>query len=81
MLLLDEPTTALDLGHQQRVLELIDALRRERRLTVVSAMHDLTLAGQYSARVLLLAGGRIIADGPATTIISAPSTGPTTIAA
>ena len=63
VLLLDEPTTALDLGHQQRVLELIDALRGERQLTVISAMHDLTLAGQYADRVLLLVGGQIVAEG------------------
>ena len=44
MLLLDEPTTALDLGRQQLVLELVDALRRD-GLTVVTTMHDLTLAG------------------------------------
>ena len=48
LLLLDEPTTALDLGRQQDVLELVDALRLEAGLTVVAAMHDLTLAGQYA---------------------------------
>ena len=45
ILLLDEPTTALDIGHQQEVLELVDKLRYERGLTVVSTMHDLTIAG------------------------------------
>ncbi|MFM8015959.1 MAG: ABC transporter ATP-binding protein, partial [Actinomycetota bacterium] len=54
VLLLDEPTSALDLGHQQHALELVDRLRRERNLIVVSAMHDLTLAGFYSDRLLLL---------------------------
>ena len=51
LLLLDEPTAALDIGHGQRVLELVDELRDERRLTVVSAMHDLTLAGEFSDRL------------------------------
>ncbi|MBV8386601.1 MAG: ABC transporter ATP-binding protein, partial [Acidimicrobiia bacterium] len=46
VLLLDEPTTALDVGHQQEVLELVDELRMSRGLTVLSTMHDLTLAGQ-----------------------------------
>ena len=50
ILLLDEPTTALDVGHQQEVLELVDRLRVANALTVVSTMHDLTLAGQYADR-------------------------------
>jgi iron complex transport system ATP-binding protein len=45
ILLLDEPTSALDIGHQQQALELVARLRRDHGLTVVSAMHDLTLAG------------------------------------
>ena len=44
-------------------LELIDELRRERGLTVVSAIHDLTLAGQFADRLLLLAAGRVAAAG------------------
>jgi len=62
ILLLDEPTTALDLGRQQQALELIDSLRGD-GLTVVSTMHDLTLAGQYADRLLLLDGGRLVAAG------------------
>ena len=62
MLLLDEPTSALDIGHQQHVLDLVNALRTEDGLTVVAAMHDLTLAGQYSGRVLLMHEGRVMAD-------------------
>jgi iron complex transport system ATP-binding protein len=64
IVLLDEPTSALDVGHQQDVLELVAALRRDERLTVISAMHDLTLAGQFADRVVLLAGGRSIVAGP-----------------
>ena len=63
ILLLDEPTAALDVGRQQQVLELVDELRRERGLTVVSAMHDLTLAGQFAHRLLLVDGGRLVAEG------------------
>jgi iron complex transport system ATP-binding protein len=70
VLLLDEPTAALDVGHQQQVLELIDALRAERGLTVVSAMHDLTLVGQFTERLLLLSGGRAVADGPAGVVLT-----------
>ncbi len=64
VLLLDEPTSALDIGHQQQALELVDRMRHERGLTVVSAMHDLTLAGLYADRLALLHEGRLVAQGP-----------------
>lgn len=63
VLLLDEPTTALDVGRQQEALELVEELRAERRLTVLAAMHDLTLAGQYADRLALLDGGRLVRHG------------------
>jgi len=63
VLLLDEPTAALDVGRQQQVLELVDGLRLDRGLTVVSAMHDLTLAGLFAERLLLVDGGRLVAAG------------------
>ncbi|WP_433478681.1 ABC transporter ATP-binding protein [Spirillospora sp. CA-142024] len=64
VLLLDEPTTALDIGHQQQVLELIDQLRLSDELTVVTTIHDLTLAGQYADGLVLISGGRVAAAGP-----------------
>ena len=63
IVLLDEPTAALDIGHQQQALELLDGLRVESGLTLVAAMHDLTLAAQYADRMLLLDAGRVVADG------------------
>jgi iron complex transport system ATP-binding protein len=63
IVLLDEPTAALDIGHQQQALDLLDVLRRESGLTLVAAMHDLTLAAQYADRMVLLDGGRVAADG------------------
>jgi iron complex transport system ATP-binding protein len=72
LLLLDEPTSALDAGRQQEALELIDALRLDAGLTVVAAMHDLTLAGQYASRLLLLSGGRIVAQGAAAEVLTEP---------
>ena len=72
VLLLDEPTTALDLGRQQLVLELVDSLRGD-GLTVVSTMHDLTLAGQYADRLLLLDRGAVAAEGTALEVLSAPN--------
>jgi iron complex transport system ATP-binding protein len=70
VLLLDEPTTGLDVGHQQQVMELVDTLRRDLELTVVSAMHDLTLAGQFADQLVLLDGGRVAAAGPARTVMT-----------
>ncbi len=69
ILLLDEPTSALDIGHQQQALELVDRLRREHGLTVVSAMHDLTLAGLYADRLALLHQGHVVATGPASSVL------------
>jgi iron complex transport system ATP-binding protein len=63
VLLLDEPTSALDLGHQQQVLGLIDRLRTTVGVTVVTALHDLTHAGQYADSVALLDHGRLVAQG------------------
>jgi len=71
LLLLDEPTSALDAGRQQEVLELIDSLRLDVGLTVLSSMHDLTLAGLYAPRLLLLANGRIVADGAPEEVLTA----------
>ncbi len=63
VILLDEPTSALDIGHQQQALELLDGLRHDVGLTLIAAMHDLTLAAQYAERMILLDRGRVIADG------------------
>ena len=72
LLLLDEPTSALDVGHQQQVLDLVDELRRGHGLTVVAAMHDLTLAGQYADHLLLLANGRRVAVGTPGEVLTEP---------
>lgn len=69
VLLLDEPTAALDIGHQQQALELVDKLRREQGLTVVSAMHDLTLAGLYADRLVLMHQGSCVASGDAKSVL------------
>lgn len=68
--LLDEPTTALDVGHQQQVLDLVDDLRHDHDLTVIATMHDLTLAAQYGDRIALLDRGRIAATGTATEVLT-----------
>jgi iron complex transport system ATP-binding protein len=71
VLLLDEPTSALDIGHQQSVLDLVDSLRLDDGLTVVAATHDLTLAGQYADRMLMLHEGRPVADAAPAAVLSA----------
>jgi iron complex transport system ATP-binding protein len=70
LLFLDEPTTGLDLGQQLRVLELVDELRREHGLTVLSTMHDLTLAGRFADRFALLSAGRVVAEGTRDEVLS-----------
>ena len=72
MLLLDEPTSMLDVGHQQQVLELVDDLRRDGGLTVVSTLHDLTVAGQYADELVLLHEGRVAAAGAPEAVLTAP---------
>ncbi|WP_203741386.1 ABC transporter ATP-binding protein [Actinoplanes cyaneus] len=64
MLLLDEPTTFLDLAHQIDVLDLVSRLHRERDRTIVMVLHDLNLAARYAGHVIAMHGGRIVAQGP-----------------
>jgi iron complex transport system ATP-binding protein len=75
VLLLDEPTSALDIGHQQQALELVTELRRHQSITVVSAMHDLTLAGTYADRLVMLDQGSVVASGAAADVLTAERLG------
>jgi iron complex transport system ATP-binding protein len=70
ILLLDEPTSGLDIGAELEILRLIDGLRRERALTVISAIHDLTLAAQFCDPLLLLFGGGVVAFGDAMSVLT-----------
>lgn len=71
VLLLDEPTTGLDVGHAQALLDLVDRLRAEDGATVVTTLHDLTLAAQYADHLLLLDEGRAVASGPPAEVLRA----------
>jgi len=71
LLLLDEPTSMLDVGHEQHVLELVDGLRRDAGLTVLATLHDLTIAGQYADELVLLHEGQVVASGPAPAVLTA----------
>jgi iron complex transport system ATP-binding protein len=70
VLLLDEPTASLDIGHAVEVLDVVDELRREGGLTVVTAAHDLTLAGRYAERLLLVSGGVVAAQGTPSVVLT-----------
>ena len=68
VLLLDEPTSSLDLRNQYEVLGLVSSLCRERGITAVTVIHDLNLALRFCDRFLLLRGGRVYACGEAGTV-------------
>jgi iron complex transport system ATP-binding protein len=72
VLLLDEPTSHLDLRHQREMVGLLRRLNRERGLTIVFVSHDLTLAGELADRLLLLAGGRVARLGPPPDVLTEP---------
>ena len=64
LLLLDEPTTLLDLAHQIDVLDLIERLHGETGRTVVMVLHDLNLAARYAHRLIAMKDGAIVGSGP-----------------
>ncbi len=70
VLLLDEPTTFLDLTHQLEVLDLLRELNRTRGTTVVMVLHDLNLAARYADHLVVMADGRVLAEGAPTDVIT-----------
>jgi iron complex transport system ATP-binding protein len=71
ILLLDEPTTFLDLAHQVEVLELLAALNADRGRTIVIVLHDLNQACRYADHLVAMRSGRIHAEGPPGEIVDA----------
>jgi iron complex transport system ATP-binding protein len=71
VMLLDEPTTYLDMAHQVGVLELLRRLNREEGRTVVMVLHDLNQAARYSDELLAIRGGRLVAAGPPAEVVTA----------
>lgn len=63
LLLLDEPTTYLDITHQVEVLDLLTDLNRERGATIVAVLHDLNLACRYADHLVAMRDGRIVVEG------------------
>jgi iron complex transport system ATP-binding protein len=70
VLLLDEPTTYLDLAHQVEVLDLITDLNRKRGTTVAIVLHDLNLAARYADHVIAMKAGRIAAEGASGDVVT-----------
>jgi iron complex transport system ATP-binding protein len=70
VLLLDEPTTFLDLHHQLEVMEIVETLRDEGEMTIVVVLHDLQQAARHADYMLALSGGRIEARGPPEEVVT-----------
>ena len=70
ILILDEPTVHLDLRHQVEAMELLVDLNERDGTTIVAVLHDLTLAAHFFPRLVLLDGGRVVADGPASEVLA-----------
>ena len=64
MMLLDEPTAALDLKYQVQILSILKNLNADHKMTLILAMHDLNLASRFCNRLILLNEGQIVRDGP-----------------
>jgi ABC-type cobalamin/Fe3+-siderophores transport system ATPase subunit len=71
LLLLDEPTTYLDLAHQVEVLDLLADLNEDEGRTIVIVLHDLNLAARYASHLIAMADGRIVAEGSPTDVVTA----------
>ena len=71
VLLLDEPTTHLDLAHAVEVLDLVVRLRREERKTVVMVLHDLNLAARYSDELVVVGNGQVVTTGTPHEVVTA----------
>ena len=70
MLVLDEPTSSLDLKHQLETLELISRLSQQKSISVIMAMHDLNLATMYSDKIVMIRKGRVLGDASPKEVIT-----------
>lgn len=70
IILLDEPTSHLDISYQLEILDLLQGLKRQRMLTVIAVLHDLNLAARYADRVLLMKEGRTFALGEPVVVLT-----------
>ncbi|UYM04352.1 ABC transporter ATP-binding protein [Solicola gregarius] len=70
LLLLDEPTTFLDVSHQVEVLDVLTDLNRRRGTTIVIVLHDLNLAARYADHLIAMKGGRIVGEGEPAVVVN-----------
>ena len=70
LLVLDEPTTYLDINHQLEIMELLKRLNKEQNLTVLMVLHELTQAVQYSHYMAIIKEGHLVTSGETSKIIS-----------
>ncbi len=70
VLVLDEPTVHLDLRHQVEVMELLRDLNARQGTTILAVLHDLALAAHFFPRLVVLDGGRVVGDGPASVVLA-----------
>ncbi|MFC2048935.1 ABC transporter ATP-binding protein [Elusimicrobiota bacterium] len=70
LLLLDEPTSHLDISHQSEIMDLIRRLKKECGITVISVLHDLNLASEYCDKLILLNKGSVYSAGPPGEVLS-----------
>ena len=70
IILLDEPTTALDPAHQLKIMDLMEKFRRQYNTTIIMVSHDLNLASMYGDRLLLLKEGKVIKTGDPKTVLN-----------
>jgi peptide/nickel transport system ATP-binding protein len=74
LLIADEATSALDTIVQAEIVELLDALVRERTMTLVFVTHDIALAGRFADRIAVFEKGRLMEAGPAAAVLGRPAT-------
>ena len=70
ILIMDEPTTSLDIGHQMEIFNLLSRLNVERKMTIITSLHDLNLGSQYCDKIMLLNRGKISAIGLPSEVIT-----------
>lgn len=71
IILLDEPTSFLDIAHQYELLDLCEELHRDHRRTLVAVLHDLNQAARYATNLIVMHEGRIVAEGSPSEILDA----------
>ncbi len=72
IIILDEPTTHLDVSHQQHVLEILHRVMQERKLTLLASIHDLNLASMYSDSLAIMQQGTMITQGSPSAVLTEP---------